>query len=80
MAGYMLPRQQQSHGEAAWIIHGIGLAVFHLPLGLHLTIIVLPFLFGIPLVVQRQRNLWTGFIVHGLLNGGGFLAVAFGAV
>ena len=78
--GYMLPRQQQSHGEAAWMIHGIGLAVFHLPLGLHLTIIVLPFLFGIPLVVQWQRNLWTGFIVHGLLNGGGFLAVAFGAV
>jgi membrane protease YdiL (CAAX protease family) len=78
--GYMLPRQEQSHGQAAWIVHGVGLAVFHVPLGIPLTIILLPFLFGIPLVVQWRRNLWTGFIVHGILNGGGFLAVAFGAV
>lgn len=78
--GYMLPRQEQSHGGAAWMVHGLGLAVFHLPLGLHLTIIASPVLFGLPLVVQRRRNLWTGFIVHGIFNMGGFLAVACGAV
>jgi membrane protease YdiL (CAAX protease family) len=78
--GYVLPRQEQSHGKAAWIVHGIGLAVFHIPLGIPLTIVLLPFLFGLPLIVQRQRNLWTGFVVHGILNGGGFLAVAFGMV
>jgi membrane protease YdiL (CAAX protease family) len=78
--GYMLPRQEQSHGNSAWIVHGIGLAVFHLPLGIPLTIIALPILFGLPFVVQRRRNLWTGIIVHGIFNGLGFLAVAFGVV
>jgi len=76
--GYMLPRQEQEHRSAAWFVHGVGLALFHLPLGVDLTIILLPFLFSLPYVVQRRRNLWTGFIVHGILNGGGFLAVAFG--
>ena len=78
--GYMLPRQERSHGEAAWIVHGVGLIVFHLPLGIPLTIIALPVLFGLPFVVQRRRNLWTGFIVHGFFNAGGFLSVAFGAL
>lgn len=76
--GYILPRQEQAHGSAACFVHGLGLALFHLPLGVDLTIILLPFLFALPYVVQRRKNLWTGFIVHGLLNGGGFLAVAFG--
>ena len=78
--GFILPRQEQQHDRAAWIIHGLLLALFHLPLGLDLTIVVSPFLFGLPFVVQRRKNIWTGFIVHGLLNGGGFLAVAFGVV
>jgi len=78
--GYILARQEQEHHSAAWFVHGLGLALFHLPLGIDLTIILLPFLFSLPYVVQRQRNLWTGFIVHGILNGGGFLAVAFGLV
>lgn len=77
--GYMLPRQEQEHGSWAWFVHGLGLAVFHLPLGVDLTVILLPFLFALPYVVQRTRNLWTGFLLHGILNGGGFLAVAFGA-
>lgn len=76
--GYILPRQEQEHGWAAWFVHGLGLALFHLPLGVDLTVILLPFLFSLPYVVQRRRNLWTGFIVHGILNGGGFMAVAFG--
>ena len=76
--GYILPRQEQEHHSAAWLVHGIGLTLFHLPLGIDLSIILLPFLFGLPLVVQRRKNLWTGFIIHGMLNGGGFLAVAFG--
>lgn len=67
--GYILPRQEQEHRSAAWFVHGLGLALFHLPLGIDLTIILMPFLFSLPYVVQRQRNLWTGFIVHGILNG-----------
>lgn len=76
--GYILPRQEQQHHSAAWLVHGLGLTLFHLPLGIDLSIILLPFLFGLPYVVQRRKNLWTGFIIHGILNGGGFLAVAFG--
>jgi membrane protease YdiL (CAAX protease family) len=78
--GYLLPRQEQKHGSAAAVVHGLGLTLFHLPLGVDLTMIVLPFLFGLPYVVQRRKSLWTGFVVHGILNGGGFLAVAFGLV
>lgn len=76
--GYMLPREEEQHQSAAWFSHGIGLALFHLPLGVDLTIILLPFLFALPYSVQRTRNLWTGIILHGILNGGGFLAMAFG--
>ena len=76
--GYMLPRQERQHGSSAWLAHGLGLALFHLPLGVDLSVVLLPFLFALPYVVQRQKNLWTGFLLHGLLNGGGFLAVAFG--
>jgi membrane protease YdiL (CAAX protease family) len=76
--GYLLPRQERGQVGYAWLIHGAGLALFHLPFGLDLTIALAPFLWGLPWIVSRRRNLWTGFIVHGLLNGGGFLAVAFG--
>src|SRR5688572_1377892 len=60
--GYILPRQEQAHRSLASLVHALGLALFHLPLGIDLTIILLPFLFGLPYVVQRRRNLWTGFI------------------
>jgi len=77
--GYILPRQERGQGPCAWWVHGAGLALFHLPFGFDLTIALAPFLWGLPWVVSHRRNLWTGVIVHGLLNGGGFLAVAFGA-
>lgn len=58
--GYLLPRQEQEHHSAAWFVHGLGLALFHLPLGIDLTIIVLPFLFSLPYVVQRRKNYGQG--------------------
>ena len=76
--GYLLPRQEREHPAGAWFVHGLGLALFHLPLGVDLTLILLPYLFALPYVVQHRQNLWTGFLLHGLLNGGGFFAVAFG--
>ena len=78
--GYVLPREEEQHGKCAFLVHAAGLALFHLPLGIDLTIILTPFLLALPWVVQRQKSIWPGFIVHGLLNGGGFLAVAFGLV
>lgn len=78
--GYLLPRQEVYFGRAAWLVHGLGLALFHLPLGVDLTIILIPYLWGLPWVVQRSRNLSTSLIVHGALNGGGFLLVALGVL
>lgn len=77
--GYLLPRQELQHGSGAPWVHALGLALFHLPLGIELTLILTPFLIGIPWVVSQRKNLCCGIIVHGLLNGLGFLAVAFGA-
>jgi membrane protease YdiL (CAAX protease family) len=76
--GYVLVRQERRHGNYACLVHAAGLALFHLPLGIDLTIILTPFLIALPWVVTRQQSIWPGFILHGLLNGGGFLAVAGG--
>ena len=57
----MLPRQEQEHGSGAWFVHGLGLAVFHLPLVVDLTILLLPFLFALPCVVQRTKNAGPNF-------------------
>jgi len=29
-------------------------------------------------VVQRRKNTWVGVVIHGGINGPGFLAIAFG--
>ncbi len=76
--GYILPREEKEHGRWAWLFHAAGLMLFHLPLGIDLTLLLIPFLMAIPWLVQRSQNTWVGFIFHGLLNGIGFLAVAAG--
>lgn len=78
--GYLLRRQEAGHWRSAAVVHAIGLALFHLPLGVGVTIVLTPFLFGLPWVVMRRQNLWSSVIMHGLINGGGFAAVAAGLV
>jgi membrane protease YdiL (CAAX protease family) len=76
--GYILPRQELSHGKWAWVINGFFWTIFHLSFGWNLVILLLPLLFSLPYVVQRQKNTWIGIIVHGMVNGLGFLSIALG--
>ena len=73
----MLPRQVQSFGGSAWIISGLGWGLFHVALW-QILLSLFPTLFVIPYIVQRRANVWTGVILHILVNGPGFLAVALG--
>ena len=65
--GFMLPRQELTHGRYTWIVHGVLWAVNHLfqkwtlPV---LLITALIYAYG----VQKCKNTWITVIVHGLLN------------
>ncbi|HXQ13057.1 MAG TPA: CPBP family intramembrane glutamic endopeptidase [Caulobacteraceae bacterium] len=78
--GYILPRQELAFGKWAWAAHGAFWTLFHVAFGLDLMFVLSPFLFILSYVAQRRRNTWVSIIVHGALNGGGFLAVALGAI
>jgi len=78
--GYILPRQELTHGRFTWIVQGVLWSAFHIPFGWQMTLLVLPLLFGIPYVVQKRKNTWIGIMLHAVINGGGFLAVSFGLI
>ncbi|MBN2202301.1 CPBP family intramembrane metalloprotease [bacterium] len=78
--GFMFPRQQAAYGNRAWILHGLCWTLFHFSFGFSLVFILLPILFLTPWIVARTRSTWPDIIIHGLVNGSGFLLVAFGAV
>lgn len=78
--GVMLPRQEVVFGNYTWIIHGLGWGLFHFAFGWKLLLTMLPLIFIQAFVVQKTKNSWTGVIMHGGLNGPGFLAVSFGLV
>jgi len=66
--GYLLPRQEQTHGQWAWLINGLmWLFLLHavlrwMYLGLLPTGLITPF------VAQRTQNTWTAVIIHGTGN------------
>jgi len=74
----MLPRQVQSFGERAWLVSGLGWGLFHLALPWQIVLSIAPTLLVIPYTIQRTGNVWPGVLLHVLVNGSGFLAVAFG--
>ncbi len=76
--GIMLPRQELAFGKWTWVFHGIGWSLFHIAFGWQLLVTFLPILFIQSYVVQRRKNTWIGVIIHGGINGPGFLAIAFG--
>lgn len=73
--GYMWPRLQRSFGNKTWAINALGWAIFHLSFGWMLLITMLPILIIQPWVMQKTQNTWSGIIIHGLVNGIGFLMV-----
>lgn len=78
--GVMLPRQELAFGKFTWIIHGFGWGLFHIAFGWKLLITLIPLIFIQSYVVQKTKNSWTGVIIHGGLNGPGFVAICFGLI
>jgi membrane protease YdiL (CAAX protease family) len=76
--GVMLPRQEIAFGKYTWLIHGIGWSLFHIAFGWQLLITLIPLIFIQSYVVQKTKNSWCGVIIHGVINGPSFIAIAFG--
>jgi membrane protease YdiL (CAAX protease family) len=78
--GVMLPRQEVVFGKHAWLVHGLGWGIFHIAFGWQLLITLIPLIFIQSYMVQRTKNSWVGVIMHGGLNGPGFIAICFGLI
>ena len=78
--GVALPRQERAFGSRAWLVNGAAHLLLHLPTGAAVLLVLWPTAFLLPHAAQRRRNTWVGVVIHGTLNGPGFLASAFGLV
>lgn len=78
--GYILPRQELTHGNNAWLINSILWVAFHICFGIDLLIILLPTLFIIPYVAQKSKNTLIGIVSHALLNGPMFVLISLGMI
>jgi membrane protease YdiL (CAAX protease family) len=78
--GYIFPRQELAFGQYTWFVHGCFWWMFHLPLGGALLVTLIPIIFITSFVVQKTKSTWSDIIIHSLINGSGFLLVAFGIV
>jgi membrane protease YdiL (CAAX protease family) len=72
--GYVLPRQQASHGRNAWLVHGLLWTLFHAFKYWEL-IAILPDSLALSFVVQNQKNIWPGIIAHFSVNRLGVIGV-----
>jgi membrane protease YdiL (CAAX protease family) len=78
--GIILPRFEERVGKYAWILNSALWAVFHVAFGLGNIIILIPTLIVVPFVAQKTGNTWTAVILHSILSGPGFMAIAFGLI
>jgi membrane protease YdiL (CAAX protease family) len=78
--GYVFPRQQIKFGNLTWLVHGTFWFFFHLPFGWNLMFTLIPIIYLTSYLVQITRNTWPDIIIHTLINGSGFLLIAFGMV
>jgi membrane protease YdiL (CAAX protease family) len=78
--GFILPRQNLNTNTANWTLNSLGWLLFHLAFGWKLVILLLPILIINPFIVQKTKNTWTGILIHGLINGSGFLLITLGVI
>lgn len=78
--GYILPRQELSLGEKAWIRNALFWFIFHVAFGIQLLILLLPILFILPYAVQKTGNTLVGIWIHALMNGPMFVMVSLGII
>jgi len=76
--GVLLPGQEKVFGRNAWLVNAVFWGVFHMAFGWQIILTVIPVLLIQPFVAQRRKNSWIGVILHALINGPGFIAIAFG--
>jgi membrane protease YdiL (CAAX protease family) len=67
--GYILPRQELTHGRWTWLIHGILWTFFHVPVYPWYLIYLLPTALTVTFAAQYFRNTWASYAVHFLGNG-----------
>ncbi len=75
--GFMLPRQELSHGKLAWLINGLCFNFFHIMWKWNL-IALLPGSLFLSYAIQRSKNTSVAIIAHGLLNISTAIAIAAG--
>ena len=75
--GFMLPRQELSHGRLAWFVNGLCFNSFHIMWKWNL-IALLPGSLILSYVTQRRKNTSVAIVVHGLLNVSTMIAIAAG--
>lgn len=78
--GYIFPRQRLAFGRATWLVHAGCWTLFHLPFGFGMISAALPILVFVPYLVQKTKSNWPDLIIHGVLNGTGFILVVLGIV
>lgn len=66
--GYILPRQEKTHGSYAWLIHGLFWTLFH-AFKYWEILALLPTCLAFAYVAQRTRSTWPCLIAHTCLNG-----------
>jgi membrane protease YdiL (CAAX protease family) len=75
--GFMLPRQELSHGKFAWLINGLCFNFFHIMWKWNL-IALLPGSLFLSFTTQKRKNTSVAIIVHGLLNLSTAISIAAG--
>lgn len=78
--GYLLQGQELVSGDNAWIINASFWLMFHIPFGLPMLLMLFPLIFSITYIIQKRQNTWHGIIIHGAINGSGFLAISLGVI
>lgn len=76
--GYILPRQELTHGKSAWLVNAFCWLLFHICFGSDLIFLLLPLLLIVPYTIQKTKNTTTGLIVHAIVNGPMAVVIALG--
>lgn len=76
--GVVLPRMEQRFGSGAWLVNAALWFAFHLAFGPGNLLVLVPTLLVVPYATQRTGNTWVGVILHAVLSGPGFAAMALG--
>ncbi len=65
--GYILPRQELTHGRWAWAVHGTLWTLFHSAMAVEMPMLFLPAL-GLSLMAQRLKNTTPCIVWHTAIN------------